>query len=106
MVKLQRATLECMGQEVARLYEQFQPEHYDLHLVPDRGNMRFSGSITIRGKKVGRPSERITLHQKDLKVNEARVIKHGKNDPQKIEVERINNQDSLNEVRIHTKEKI
>ena len=95
-----------MGQKVARLYEQFQPEHYDLHLVPDRDNMRFSGSITIRGKKVGRPSERITFHQKDLKITDARIIKHEKNDPRKIEVERINNQDSLNEVRIHAKEKI
>jgi aminopeptidase N len=65
--------------------------------------MRFSGSVTIRGKKVGRPSKRITLHAKGLKVTSATVIKHDKKGDQPVEVERINLQKGYDEVRIHAK---
>jgi len=95
-----------MGKKVARLYEQFQPENYQLHLIPDRETMTFRGTVTVRGKKVGRPSERITFHQKDLKITSALVTKHDKKSDQELMVERINNQDSLNEVRIHTKDNV
>ena len=95
-----------MGKQVARLYQQFQPENYTLHLVPDRDTMTFSGSVTIRGKKVGRPSERITFHQKGLKILSATVVKHDKKGDQELAVARINNQDMLNEVRIHTDGKV
>ncbi|HET7320380.1 MAG TPA: M1 family metallopeptidase [Candidatus Saccharimonadales bacterium] len=95
-----------MGKKVARLYEQFQPENYQLHLVPDRGNMTFSGTVTIRGKKVGRPSERLTFHQQDLKVISAKVVKHDKKGDQELTVVRINNHDSFTEVRVHTADKV
>ncbi len=95
-----------MGSKVARLYEQFQPEHYQLHLIPDRDAMTFSGTVTIRGKKVGRPSERLTFHQKDLKITDAQVIKHDKKGDQKLEVARINTQNTLHEVRVHAKDKV
>lgn len=92
-----------MGKSVARLFEQFQPENYQLHLVPDREAMTFTGSVTVRGKKVGRPSQRLTFHQKGLKIISATVTKHDKKGDQKITVSRINNQNSLDEVRLHSK---
>ncbi len=91
---------------VSRLFTQFQPETYDVTFNLDEAAMRFSGTVTIRGKKVGRPSERITLHQNGLKVTAATITKHDKKGDQVLEVERINNQDTLNEVRLHAAEKV
>lgn len=91
-----------MTKAVTRLFEQFQPEHYDLRLAPDRGSMTFSGRVTVTGKKSGRPSERITFHQKGLKITSATITRHDKKGgDQAVAVSRINNQDSYNEVRIH-----
>ena len=91
-----------MGKSVARLVEQFQPEHYELHLVPNRDKMTFSGTVAVRGKKVGRPAKRLTFHQNELKISNATVVKHDKKGDQDIVVSRINNQDPLNEVRLHS----
>jgi aminopeptidase N len=91
-----------MPKKVTRLYEQFQPEHYDLKLDVDRDAMTFSGTVTIRGKKVGRPSSRITLHQKELKITSAKIVKHDKKGDQEVKVSRINLQKSFDEVRLHT----
>lgn len=91
-----------MGKKVTRLYEQFQPEHYDLKLNPDRDTLTFGGSVTIRGRKTGRPSQRLTFHQKDLKITAATVIKHDKKaGDTTVEITRINNQNSLDEIRLH-----
>lgn len=90
-----------MTKAVTRLYEQFQPEHYVLALQPDRESMTFKGHLVLTGKKVGRPSERITLHQKGLKISSATITKHGKKGDQEFSVERINNQASFDEVRLH-----
>jgi aminopeptidase N len=87
---------------VARLFGQFQPEMYDLTLALDEEAMRFRGTVKIDGKKVGRPSQRITLHQSGLKVTSAKITKHDKKGEQELAVKRINNQDSLQEVRLHT----
>ncbi|MEK7059673.1 MAG: M1 family metallopeptidase [Patescibacteria group bacterium] len=95
-----------MSKNVTRLFEQFQPENYDLSLNIDREGMTFAGSVVVHGKKVGRPSQRITLHQKDLKVTSATVVKHDKKGDQTIEVTRVNNQDSYDEVRLHTESMI
>jgi aminopeptidase N len=95
-----------MGKKVTRLYEQFQPEHYELYLVPDREAMTFSGTVTIRGRKTGRPSERLTFHQKGLKITQATLIKHDKKDDKALAVKRINNQNSLDEVRLHAAEMV
>lgn len=94
----------CMTKSVKRLYEQFQPEHYDLQLVPDRENMHFTGSVTIRGRKIGRLSQRLTFHQNSLKITSATIIKHDKKGDYLIEVERINLQKTYDEVRLHTKD--
>ncbi|MBC7707989.1 M1 family metallopeptidase [Polaromonas sp.] len=90
-----------MTKAVTRLFQQFQPENYALSLVPDREGMKFSGQVSITGKKVGRPSERITLHQKGLKVISASIVRHDKKGDQSYPVARINNQDSFDEVRLH-----
>ena len=80
---------------------QFQPSHYTLSLVPDKQTMKFTGTVTIRGKKVGRPSQRITLHGKGLKVGNASVVRHGKKGDEAVELERVNLQKSYDEIRLH-----
>lgn len=91
-----------MPSKVRRLFDQFQPSNYDLKLELDDEAMTFKGSVSIRGKKTGRSSERLTFHQKQLKVTTATVIKHDKKGDQPITVSRINNQHSYNEVRLHS----
>ncbi len=95
-----------MSKKVTRLFEQFQPEHYDLTLDIDRDAMSFTGTVVIKGKKTGRPSERITFHQKRVKVTAATISKHDKKGDQTLEVVRINNQDSYDEVRLHSESMI
>src|SRR5665213_535050 len=90
-----------MSTSVRRLFEQFQPENYDLQWDIDREAMTFAGVVTIKGKKVGRPTQRLTFHQKDLKITSAKITKHDKKGDLPIEVKRINNQNSYDEVRLH-----
>jgi aminopeptidase N len=87
---------------VARLFTQFQPKTYDVTFDLDENAMRFRGQVTIEGRKTGRPSQRITLHQNGLTVTAARITKHDKQGDQAVPVSRINHQASLNEVRLHT----
>jgi aminopeptidase N len=91
-----------MPTKVRRLFEQFQPENYALVLNINDDTMAFTGSVTIHGKKVGRPSQRLTFHQKQLKITDASVIKHDKKGDQTITIGRINNHDGYNEVRLHS----
>lgn len=58
--------------------------------------------MTIQGKKVGRPSRRITLHQQGLKVTGATMHAHQKGVTKDIPVARINTHEKLHEVRIHS----
>ncbi len=95
-----------MGKKVRRLFEQFQPENYQLRLAVDREAMTFVGTVTIRGRKFGRPAERLTFHQKELKITKAYIVKHDKKGDQPIELARINNQNSFDEVRLHASEMI
>jgi len=95
-----------MGKSVTRLYSQFQPHHYELNLRLDKGSMTFSGTATIRGKKAGRPSQRITLHGRGLKVSAASIVKHDKKGDQPLELARINLQKSFDEVRLHTSDMV
>ncbi len=99
--------MERMGKKVTRLYEQFQPENYELSLHPDRGAMTFSGTVTVRGKKIGRPAQRLTFHQKGLSITSAKIVKHDKKKGDiSVKVARINNQDSLDEVRLHAEDMV
>jgi aminopeptidase N len=95
-----------MSKSVARLFTQFKPDNYHLLLDIDKPAMTFNGSVTIAGIKVGRPSKRLTFHQKDLKIKQASVIKLDKTGEIPIKISRINNQNSSNEVRLHSDELI
>ena len=95
-----------MPKKVRRLFEQFQPENYQLELSLDRDNMVFSGRIVAHGRKTGVPAERLTFHQKELKVTAAKIVKHDKKGDRELAVKRINNQDGLDEVRLHAEEMV
>lgn len=84
----------------------FQPAQYDLTLDLDDESMSFNGKVIIQGKKVGRPAQRISLHQNGLKITSAKIIKHDKKGDQELAVKRINNQASLHEVRLHTEDMV
>ena len=89
--------------KVARLVSQFKPENYQLDLVPNRENKTFSGKVTILGQKVGKPNQRITLHQKGLNINQVKITyTNKKGDHQQIEVSRINTHKSYDELRLHS----
>ncbi len=91
-----------MGKKVKRLFAQYEPKHYILDLALNRDKMTFSGSVIITGRKTGRPSQRLTLHQNGLKITSAKITKNDKKGDQNIAVERINNQNTYEEARLHT----
>ncbi len=95
-----------MAGSVTRLNKSFSPNDYDLNIDIDSSKLVFSGTVKITGKKVGRPSSRITLHQKDLKIISASIHKLDKTGKTEIAIARINKQDSLDEIRLHTKDQI
>ena len=82
------------------LSSSFLPETYLLELNDNNVAMR----LKITGHKTGRPSHRITLHQKRLKIRSAKIIKKTKGDGTEFEINRINHLNSFEEVRLHTKE--
>lgn len=91
-----------MGKTVKRLFNEFHPIKYSLDIIPSREDMLFTGKVIIRGMKIGRPSKRITLHQKGLQIISAKVIKHNKHSDQEIKLKRINVHKRFDELRIHT----
>lgn len=72
-------------QTLPRLYETFQPSHYELSLNLQRENRTFSGSVIILGA-LNPQAETVTLHSKDLTVATVTVdgrpasFEHGDND--------------------------
>jgi aminopeptidase N len=89
----------------ARLYTQFQPASYNVSFTIDEAANHFSGSVTISGKKVGRPSKRLTFHQNGLNITAASIVRADKKQGSvTIPVSRINRQKKLHEVRLHTEE--
>jgi aminopeptidase N len=87
---------------VKRLYTEFKPERYELSLEPDRESKTFSGRVIISGQKTGRPSQRLTLHQKDLKIKSAKLSRiDKKSGSQPIDISRHNTQKSYDELRLH-----
>ncbi len=90
--------------KVKRLFADFKPEHYELLLEPDRDKSVFSGKVVIDGYKAGRPSQRITLHSKGLKIKSAKITKLDKTGEAVISIDRMNIQKSYDELRLHTKQ--
>jgi aminopeptidase N len=99
-----RGRIMAMAKLVRRLNAQFSPEHYDLVLKIDKKQMRFNGQVIIAGNKIGRPSKRLTFHQKDLTIESATIERSDKTGDRTIEVIRINRQVKFDEVRLHTEE--
>jgi aminopeptidase N len=97
-------TIGSMGKEVKRLYKQFHPDNYQLHLQIDPEAMTFSGSVIIKGLKVGRPSQRLTFHQHGLKIKSAKIVRSDKHGSHTFELDRIGMHKTLDEVRLHTKQ--
>ncbi|GAC1392068.1 MAG: M1 family metallopeptidase [Candidatus Saccharimonadales bacterium] len=95
-----------MGKSVKRLYDQFKPNNYKLTVKIDTERMLFNGSVVIKGRKTGRPSQRITFHQNGLTITEAKVIKLEKSSHKIIDIDRINLLKKTNEVRLHSLYKI
>lgn len=94
-----------MAKAVTRLFKQFEPTNYQLKLDPDREAMAFSGVVKIAGRKTGRPSKRITLHQKDLKIISAKLTKKNqKGEENTVAIDRINRHARYDEVRLHSPE--
>lgn len=101
-----RVRIVSMSKSVKRLFSEFHPSSYELNLIPDRDTATFSGTVIITGNKKLRPNQRMTLHQKGLKITKAQITRHDKKGDQKFTVDRINNHNSYDEVRIHTKEQL
>lgn len=91
-----------MGKSVTRLYSSFKPKHYKLHIHPDKESQTFTGSIVITGQKTGRPSQRLTFHQKELTITDAHITFNDKKGDVEIPVDRINLHKAYDEVRLHT----
>ncbi len=91
-----------MNKSVQRLYTQFQPDKYVLTIRLDEVAMRFSGNVVIFGKKVGRPSSRITFHANRVKVTSGKITVRDKKGERELAVTRINHHKSRQEVRLHT----
>lgn len=91
-----------MSKNVKRLYKSFQPEHYDLQIEISEDKQTFKGSVVITGKKVGRPSKRITLHQKNLQLTHVTMQSvDKKGDSVKVPISRTVLHKTYNELRIH-----
>ncbi len=91
-----------MSKSVTRLYTQFQPENYELLIRLHEDTMRFSGRVVVTGKKVGRPSARLTFHTNGVKVTSGKVVRRDKKGETELALKRINHQKTLQEVRLHT----
>lgn len=92
-----------MPKQTSKLYDSFQPEIYELDLKLSDDQKTVSGRVIITGKKRGRPSKRITLNQKNIKVISARLIKHDRKlGDQQLEIDRLNHHAKFQELRIHS----
>lgn len=91
-----------MKKSVTRLYESFAPRNYKLELDLQPDNKSFTGTVIISGKKTGRPSRRLTFHQKDLKILSAQLVRHDRHGVESVEIDRINTHKRFDEVRLHS----
>lgn len=93
-----------MAKQIRRLYDQFHPISYALELSLDSKAMSFSGQVVIEGQKVGRPSKRLTFHQKDLIIQDVSVIRSNKGRDEEVKISRLNKHSKFNELRLHSEE--
>ncbi len=92
-----------MTKKVKRLYTQFNPEHYDISFKLSDDKQSFTGSVTVTGVRRGRPSERLTFHQKALTISNPKITFIDKKGvKEEIAVSRTTHHKSYNEVRLHS----
>lgn len=92
-----------------RISQQFRPEQYDLKLSLNDDLSLIEGTLEIKGSRRSKPSYRITLHQSGIKVTSAKLFKLVPKSAKpnfELEVTRVVHHSKLEELRIHTKEKI
>ena len=95
-----------MSKQIRRLYDQFHPKNYAIELSLDSEKMTFSGEVIIDGQKVGRPSKRLTFHQKGLNITAVSVTKINKGESVDVNIIRINKHPKFNELRLHSDQPI
>src|SRR5665213_1090778 len=93
-----------MAKQIRRLYAQFHPSSYDLEWSVDAKKLTFDGEVVIKGQKVGRPSKRLTFHQKNLGIKGVTVSRINKGQVEMIKISRINKHSKFNELRLHTED--
>lgn len=86
------------------LLSKFRPVLYELEIGPSAGKSNRKVVMKLIGKKIDRPSRRITLHQKGLKINRAAAVRTSKRGDQAHQIIRINHLPSFEEVRLHSNE--
>lgn len=80
------------------LSQRFLPSTYNLKSSP--GNDKLI--VVIEGRRIGRPSKRLALHQSGLKILNVSMLLKSKNKEIEYIVERINHLPLIQEVRLHT----
>lgn len=94
-----------MSKKVKRLYSQFAPEHYEISLEISQDKQTFQGTVQITGTRKSRPSQRLTLHQKGLKVFNPKLIHVDKKGVKKqLDITRTVLHAASDEVRFHTED--
>jgi len=86
-----------------KLRSNFRPEAYRLKLLVNPRDKTLEGTVVITGKKTGRPSRRLTFHQKKLKVTDAVITYFDKQGSFSHELARINHHKSFQQVRLHSR---
>lgn len=86
------------------LHLSFLIDKYELSFKYSSSDKSVFGLLRIMGSKTGKPSKRITLHQKGLKILTAEIIYERKQKIFNYQIARINRVKSFEEVRLHTKE--
>lgn len=88
---------------MSKLFESYKPTTYKLAAALNQKTNNFEIKLTILGKKVGKPSHRITLHQKNLAITSVTVRKFGKKDSvQEVSLQRFNKRKKIDELRVHS----
>lgn len=88
----------------SRSPDDLNPDLYKLNL--DLSQTPLQGTILISGTRKYKPSHRITLHQKDLKIQKVRLYTQRRKISYELSIERVNYLPTMEQVRIHTKELI
>lgn len=87
-----------MAKTATSLYKFFQPASYKLAVAENHCQ------LFIEGRKLSPPSKRITLHQKGLKIESAKITRLDKRGAADYEIARINHMPTFEQVRLHTNE--